>query len=230
MTLEQTDNGSSDRQRFRALLITLVVLIIGSGLIDYAGQFLNAKVLIVLSVLLLAQVLIVAVASVRAGHVLAMRWLVGVTIVAQIVAAAIDSTPLRVAAQLLALASVGYAVVVVLQFLVRSRSADSNTIQAAICVFLLLGVFWAVLFSSIARLEPGAFTIGGHPAMMGFGAGSATGIYYSFVTLTTLGYGDIIPVTTAARMAAVLEALAGQIYMVVLVARLVGLNIAQAQD
>ncbi len=53
-------------------------------------------------------------------------------------------------------------------------------------------------------------------------------IYYSFVTMTTLGYGDIVPVNPAARMLSVLQALTGQLYLVVLVARLVGLHIAHS--
>jgi voltage-gated potassium channel Kch len=62
---------------------------------------------------------------------------------------------------------------------------------------------------------------------MDLGAGSVTALYYSVVTLTTLGYGDVTPVTTAARMTAALEAMVGQVYLVVLVARLVGLNVSQ---
>ena len=116
-----------------------------------------------------------------------------------------------------------------LRFLIGARRADVDTIRAAVCVFLLMGLLWAMLYAAIGRLEPLAFsTSSGVPPGMGNAAGSSTAIYFSFVTLTTLGYGDITPVTAAARTAAVLEALTGQVYLVVLVARLVGLTVAQS--
>ena len=89
-------------------------------------------------------------------------------------------------------------------------------------------MFWSVVFTAIARLEPGAFIQGaGGAPPVGGGAGSMTSLYFSMVTLTTLGYGDVTPVTTAARMSAALEATLGQVFLVVLVARLVGMNVAQ---
>ena len=62
------------------------------------------------------------------------------------------------------------------------------------------------------------------------GEHSVNPLYYSFVTLTTLGYGDISPASSMARMLAAIEAVVGQVYLTVLVARLVGLHIAQATN
>jgi hypothetical protein len=109
--------------------------------------------------------------------------------------------------------------------------ANYETINAALCVYLLMGILWAIAYSLTEALSPGSFA---YPL-----AGDATGfmrigreyggipLYYSIVTMTTLGYGDIVPVGTAARTLATLQAMFGQVYLVVLVARLVGLHVAQ---
>ena len=72
-------------------------------------------------------------------------------------------------------------------------------------------------------LVPGSFRYGQDRTLTG-----PEMIYYSFITLTTLGYGDIVPVSPSARSLATLEALTGQLYLTVLVARLVGLHITHA--
>ena len=220
------------KQRFGILLVTLLILYVGTGLLDYTGRLLHPRFAAGLSILLLAQVLVVAVMSVRSRW----RWagvtiqlLAAGTIVGQLIASFVQHAAMLLAADMMTGICLGYAIVVVLDHLMRARRADSDTINAAICVFLLLGVFWAVLYSAISRLEPGAFLLSsGATPSMDLGAGSVTALYYSVVTLTTLGYGDVTPVTTAARMMAALEAIVGQVYLVVLVARLVGLNVAQS--
>jgi hypothetical protein len=92
-------------------------------------------------------------------------------------------------------------------------------IQGAIAVYLLFGVGWAHAYHITALLHPGSFT---------FPAGEIPGvgdwIYFSFVTLTTVGYGDITPVLPTARTLATAEALAGQLYLAVMIARLVAME------
>ena len=228
--MQNTATGT--RSHFGMLLATLAVLLAGTGLLDYTGRYLPQSLFIGLTVVLLAQVLIGAVLSVptrRRGSMLAIWVLVVAAIGGQALCSVVDNLALRVVAQGLGLLCVGYVIVIVLGFLLRARRADAETIYAAICVFLLMGILWATLYALIGRLEPGAFsTSTGDAPGMGSGVGSLTSLYFSFVTLTTLGYGDVTPVTAAARMTAALEALTGQVYLVVLVARLVGLNVAQA--
>ena len=96
---------------------------------------------------------------------------------------------------------------------------------------MLLGVGWSSLYSLCELASPGSFIYAytdrlEHPDMA-FGAEkSLIPLYYSFVTLTTLGYGDMVPFSPPAKILAILEAVIGQIYLTVLVARLVGLHIA----
>jgi hypothetical protein len=224
--------ATGTRSHFGMLLATLAVLLAGTGLLHYTGRYLPQSLFVGLTVLLLSQVLIGAVLSVptrRRGSMLAIWVLVVAAIGGQILCSVVENLALRVVTQGLGLLCVGYVIVTVLGFLLRARRADSEAIFAAICVFLLMGIFWAMLYAAIGRLEPGAFsTSSGDAPGMGSGVGSMTSLYFSFVTLTTLGFGDVTPVTAAARMATVLQALTGQIYLVVLVARLVALNVAQA--
>jgi len=100
---------------------------------------------------------------------------------------------------------------------------SANRIVGAIAVYLLLGVLWAVAYTIVDLVWPGSFN--------GFDPGAGTGwasewLYFSFVTMTTLGYGDIAPVSAIARVLAYMQAIFGQLYIAILVAGLVGAYIA----
>ena len=127
----------------------------------------------------------------------------------------------------------GFAVVISLRFLFTAERVTGSTIWASLCVYLLPGVLWASAYSVLDILHPGSFTFtlgesGGAGAMRLGGEQSIFPLYFSFVTITTTGYGDIIPTSAEARMLAVLESVTGQLYLAVLVARLVGLHISQS--
>jgi hypothetical protein len=77
-------------------------------------------------------------------------------------------------------------------------------------------------------LQPGSFNLAKGTAMKFGGSETIFAVYFSYVTLTTLGYGDITPLSGAARTLAIVEATTGQIYLAVLVARLVGLHVAHS--
>jgi hypothetical protein len=106
---------------------------------------------------------------------------------------------------------------VVLARVVRHPSVTSRTISGAVAAYLFVGLAFASIATAIELWNPGSYA-----ATSGnFSFGSM--IYFSFVTLATLGYGDIVPVTEWARSLATLEAVVGQIYLVTIVARLVSL-------
>ncbi|MCF2514591.1 potassium channel family protein [Sphingomonas sp. G124] len=101
-----------------------------------------------------------------------------------------------------------------LRFAVTSPKVDGETIHAALSTYLLAGLFFGVLYSAIEFSWPGSFT-----GPDKFTDSSAT--YYSFVTLATLGYGDFLPRSELARGIATLEVIGGQLYLAVMVARLI---------
>ncbi len=88
----------------------------------------------------------------------------------------------------------------------------------------LIGLVWVFAYRLVDYLSPGALSIG--PLGRGAGHGPQTVAYFSFVTLTTVGYGDITPVHPAARVLAIAEALIGQLYPAILIGRLVSLQIS----
>ena len=102
-----------------------------------------------------------------------------------------------------------------------------NKIMGAISVYLLIGFSFAFLYAVLDRFQPDAFPVRFDIAETGPGDPETPFLYYSFVTLTTLGFGDILPSTGAARTLSWMEAVIGQLYLTILVARLVGLHIAE---
>lgn len=108
----------------------------------------------------------------------------------------------------------------ILSYVLKDEVVTGEKISAAMCVYLFIGLIWAFLFSLTYHLQPGSFSIE-NPELSHF-------VYYSFTTLSTLGYGDITPLSPAARALSYVEAITGQLYLTVLVARLVGLHIAHA--
>ena len=104
----------------------------------------------------------------------------------------------------------------------------THRIQGSILVYLLIGFTWSVAYQLLHTLSPAAFSFAqGDP-----GPAHARDplIYYSFVTLTTVGYGDITPVHPTARSLAIAEALIGQLYPAILIARLVSLRISSSRQ
>jgi hypothetical protein len=117
---------------------------------------------------------------------------------------------------------IGIAMAMLLRALLDQRTVTRDTVRGGIALYLLMAIFWMLLFETVAILDPAAFTgprLARDPAEL-----RGAFLYFS---LTTLGYGDIVPVAESARILATLEAVAGQIFLVVFMARLVGVQVAQ---
>ena len=109
--------------------------------------------------------------------------------------------------------------------ILRSHTVTTELILGAINIYLMIGLAFAFMFGLIEHMQPGSFTGLGEPMLV---PGPVLPfIYFSFITLTTLGYGDITPLTSFGMTAAYTEAAFGQLYLAILVARLVGLYIAR---
>ncbi|MCP4255808.1 MAG: hypothetical protein GY775_20895 [Candidatus Scalindua sp.] len=125
-----------------------------------------------------------------------------------------------------AIVFLAFLVVVILSFIFSEREVTINVIYASIVVYLLIAIMWAFVYSVLESIHPGSFVTGEGQIE----AGRRLYIYYSFVTITTLGYGDITPTTDLASTFSFLEAVIGQLYLAILIARLVGVHIAQSMN
>jgi hypothetical protein len=107
------------------------------------------------------------------------------------------------------------------QFIARSKTVTREVVYAAMLVYFLLAQLWALVYTFLDLIDPASFSLpGGQGDFLLFE-------YYSFVTLTTLGFGDITPLTKVAKAFSVLEAVVGQLYLVVVVAGFVGMLVAR---
>jgi hypothetical protein len=132
-----------------------------------------------------------------------------------------------VLADILLVAFLAYASAAILNHVLRADQVDLETIYGAVCVYFLLAAFWGMLYPLVETLAAGSFNLPDSVSLTTSGRLDAGPMmYYSFVTITTLGYGDITPATELARLLAVLEAVLGQLFLVILVARFVGLYTA----
>jgi hypothetical protein len=192
---------------FLGLLV--VVLFVLPPLVEPEGSGRGLVIDVGLSVLLLAGVAAVsthpavrAVLFVLVVGALAVRW-------------GPFSAPATAAAALVSVVAMTF---VVLAQAFRAGPVNVHRIQGAVAAYLLLGLAWALAYEAVALLTREAFS-----GATVTGSGRSRFIYFSFVTLTTLGYGDVAPVHPVARSLAALEALTGQLYPAILLARLVSL-------
>lgn len=117
----------------------------------------------------------------------------------------------------------GCMIFIILKYVFHTEHISWNIISAVLIGYLLLALLWANMYFLLEVLYPDSFTVS-HEIIQ---SDISIFRYYSFVTITTLGFGDISPVSSQARSLTTLEALIGQMYMAVLVARLVGIHTAQ---
>jgi hypothetical protein len=205
------------RHRFAVLLGLLLLALAG-------GPLLKAVTGVDLMEFLLAVTLLAAIAA--AAETRWARWLIGLGlafIAARSAQAAMDAQALMSMSQGLWIAAMLLAMLVMVRFAFRTGPVDSERICAALDAYLVLGLVFGVSFWILDQLSPGSLaTAAEGPISLN------RAVYFSFVTIATLGYGDIVPASDVAGGIAVVEAVIGQFYLVVLVARLVSLYARQS--
>jgi len=120
-----------------------------------------------------------------------------------------------------------YAVFGALRFVLRSSTITFEHLYAALSAYLLAGVFLGVLYWTLEEAWPGSLVVSGPAGSQPFHL--AEGIYFSFITLATVGYGDMVPGSDVVRGFAIVEAIAGQFYLAVMIARLMSLYMREAR-
>lgn len=116
----------------------------------------------------------------------------------------------------------------ILTEVLQENDITLDRIYAAASVYLLLGLAWGFLYLVIEVLFPGSFhldQVSNNVQSMAYEIPQL--LYFSFVTLTTLGYGDIVPINLTAKSLACIEAIMGQLYLLVLISRLIGIYVAK---
>jgi voltage-gated potassium channel len=226
----------AEAHRFAVLLAALMLMFFYGPIVQLFATRLQPMVArigigISFSALLLAAVF--GVARERRVFHRAM-WLAIPAVLAELLDVSLFTTQTHILSHLTGGLFLVYVIVVLFKFIFCSESVTEDTIFASLCIYLLMAVLWALGYSLIGMLDRDAFFYSMSQQQMQsnpmrFGAVPAgLEFYYSIVTMTTLGYGDIVPLSSAARAMATLQAVVGQLYLAVLVARLVGLHVAES--
>jgi hypothetical protein len=136
---------------------------------------------------------------------------------------------LSLVALVITVAWLAHATSIIIVHLFKRRDVTIDTILGAIVAYLMAGVAFAVVFEVVELANPGSFS-GLAEDALGDPRQRNSMLYFSLTSLTTIGYGDIVPVSSLARPLSVLEGVFGQFYVAVMIARLVGLYIARESD
>lgn len=211
--------NSLSRSRYFLFLSALVLLLIGGSLLDDSPV--HAAYFIVLHALVLA-------AAVRIVSEGPRRWIIALALAVLWLALTLwainfDHPGILIAAHLLFILFNVYVLGVVLGSVISAVEVDFDILLGAAAVYLLIGVVWAFSYVVIHELDPKAFSLVHDDSR----ADLHQFLYFSLTTLTTLGYGDITPVSPFAQVWSTLEAVVGTLYMALLVARLVGMYQSQ---
>jgi hypothetical protein len=202
--------------RYGVLFCTLFLTLVGFPLLATLG-FDQTPMIV-----LLAASLGAALVGMSSRHLSRlMLVLLGVMLVVRFVAGSVDWHRM-IAASTVALVVLGFvAGIDTVRVAMNSTRVSGELLFAALSVYLLVGILFAMLHCAVAALWHDAYSLpeGGRLAL-------PAGIYFSFMTQTTVGYGDILPKSDLARGLAMVQAIAGQLYLSVMVARLVGLYMA----
>jgi hypothetical protein len=111
--------------------------------------------------------------------------------------------------------------------ILHSEEVSTDTLYEAVCVFLLLGILWAIIYGFLEYITPGIIFVNNNAEVLN-PLTSTEKIYYSYTTLTSLGYGDITSLHPVGRIVSVLEAITGQLFVAFFIARLVAIYTANA--
>jgi voltage-gated potassium channel len=208
------------KDRFLFLLVSIVLLITVTPLLkDYIG--LRVLMNIFITAVLASGTYAV---SEKKGHAVIAGLLAIPMLLSTWSGYFVEIPKLKLVGHCFAILFLAFTAILILSYLFKAGYVTRDVIFGAIVVYLLLGIMWTFVYTVIEDLQPGSFNL----PEGSFSNSEFLFFYYSFVTLTTLGYGDITPATGPASSFSLLEAVVGQIYMTVLIAILVGKYLSQS--
>lgn len=220
--------------RPRRFQFLLVILALASFITPLIGKDLIARsISAVISSLAFVQVCVATIP--RRRILFSLSFLAVILSVFGSLVISVDSPPFnhnlcQIIARIVAILFYGFGTVLIFRDVIREGEVDLNKLCGAVCLYLLIGILFGQLYQLCDVFDPGSMMIESskfqmHGEINAFERSNICN-YFSFVTLTTLGYGDVQPLSRATRTLAYTEALLGQIYLAILVSRLVGLHIA----
>ncbi len=207
------------QRRFLILLVLIMSLLVLTPFLD---DFVETKILMDAFLTAIFFAIIFAVKSKR-SHVIIASFLALPLIISIWSFYFVELKSISLLTRIFGALFLGYAVFNILSIVAQSEEVTKETIYAAIVAYMLMALMWAFLYMILELLVPGSFSF----QERGFRTETMRFKYYSFVTITSLGYGDISPLTNKASALALVEALVGQVYLVVLVAWLVGMHVSR---
>ena len=207
------------KDRFLFLIVFIVALIVlGPFIEDFIG--LRYFMDLFFSIIFIAT--IYAVSQKRYHIIIAAILMIPALFAVWIPDIPTNNTPLTIG-YICGLIVFAFAVISILNYIFNEETVTRQTISAAVAVYLLIALMWSFIYRLIENLYPASFAVA-HAKLEG---AENIYLYFSLVTITTLGYGDITPIGSQALSLAVLEAITGQIYLVVVVAWFVGLYVSR---
>ena len=203
--------------RHTLLLLCLLATMIGLPLLEHLPA---GRILLSIWFLLTSGVLLVSLSGTGRQHriLVVAGGIFSILLLANIVIQAMgwSSVGIQMIALPYGLLFLSWVTGFILFSILKAERVTADLVFGAVAAYLLLGICWGGLYSFIEMISPGSFSFGE-------GARDVSSLfYYSFVTLTTLGYGDILPLSKIARTAAYLEAVTGVMFTAILIAGLVG--------
>ncbi len=209
---------TSPRFSFQGLLISLILLILLPG---FFGDHINLLLGFSLMFVLVAALYLVA-NNLR-------HFLIGCLLVIPSVLTNslfnIGNPEIRIIVNsVFQIAFLGYISASIFGYLFNARRVTSNVLYAAVTLYMIIGLIWALIYVLIEVSVPGSFNLGSTRDNIELMVNEL--LYFSFVTLTTLGYGDVTPELEVAQSFVIVQAIFGQLYLAIVIARLVGLQIS----
>ncbi|TOB95450.1 transporter [Vibrio parahaemolyticus] len=210
----------NEENNFFYLTLALVILLLGSAMAQVVGEGTIEHILQAFTVL----TFIVCFASLRFDKTWArfLYTLFGVWVLVIVIKTVFNIREMNVVMLALTFAFFFGTFKSIARQILFTGHVNSNKVIGSVALFLLLGLMWAIAYLILLEFSPEAFT--GMEAIS-WGQNFSNAAYFSFVTLTTLGYGDISPLTPLAQVVVYLEAITGVFYMAIVVSSLVSSNI-----